>query len=210
MSWLRQEPESDEGSTADEGLPPRGTAAVKLAGGARPLGIAKQSATKMPELAKSSGGAGPSWSRAYGKSAADAAAVKSACETRSSRIVKYSVTSEPERKDNILGRNQTRLELWEGHLKDPIVPLDKAVSRLPIGSRPFVDSVLSGLRPSGLRHGAKDLERAVVGKGVALFWIRGTACVCAQRPRIGTFQGSVDRTVSSSSFLLKKEPMVLK
>ena len=28
--------------------------------------------------------------------------------------------------DNILGRNQTRLELWEEHLKDPITALDKA------------------------------------------------------------------------------------
>ena len=32
-----------------------------------------------------------------------------------------------ERKDNILGRNKTRLELWEEHLKDPIVALDKAL-----------------------------------------------------------------------------------
>ena len=32
---------------------------------------------------------------------------------------------DPERKDNILGRNETRLELWEEHLKDPIVALDK-------------------------------------------------------------------------------------
>ena len=31
-----------------------------------------------------------------------------------------------ERKDNILGRNTTRLELWEEHLKDPIVALDTA------------------------------------------------------------------------------------
>ena len=30
------------------------------------------------------------------------------------------------RKDNILGRNETRLELWEEHLKDPIAALDKA------------------------------------------------------------------------------------
>ena len=30
------------------------------------------------------------------------------------------------RKDNILGRNKTRLELWEEHLKDPIVALDQA------------------------------------------------------------------------------------
>ena len=33
----------------------------------------------------------------------------------------------PERKDNILGRNRTRLELWAAHLKDPIVALDKAL-----------------------------------------------------------------------------------
>ena len=26
---------------------------------------------------------------------------------------------DPARKDNILGRNNTRLELWEEHLKDP-------------------------------------------------------------------------------------------
>ena len=34
---------------------------------------------------------------------------------------------DPERKDKILGRNKTRLELWEEHLKDPIVALDKAL-----------------------------------------------------------------------------------
>ena len=34
---------------------------------------------------------------------------------------------DPERKDNILERNKTRLELWEEHLKDPIVALDKAL-----------------------------------------------------------------------------------
>ena len=32
-----------------------------------------------------------------------------------------------ERKDNILARNETRLELWAEHLKDPIVALDKAL-----------------------------------------------------------------------------------
>ena len=30
------------------------------------------------------------------------------------------------RKDNILIRNKTRLELWEEHFKDPLVALDKA------------------------------------------------------------------------------------
>ena len=34
---------------------------------------------------------------------------------------------DPERKDNILGRSKTRLELWEEHLKDPTVALDKAL-----------------------------------------------------------------------------------
>ena len=34
---------------------------------------------------------------------------------------------DPARKDNILGRNKTRLELWEEHLKDPIVALDIAL-----------------------------------------------------------------------------------
>ena len=36
-------------------------------------------------------------------------------------------------------------------------------------------------------------------KGFGTIWTRGTACVCAQHPRIGTFQG----------FLLKKETVVL-
>ena len=33
----------------------------------------------------------------------------------------------PEREDNILGRNKTRLALGEEHLKDPTVALDKAL-----------------------------------------------------------------------------------
>ena len=58
----------------------------KTVGESRPLpGIAKQSATTKPGLVeKSSGAAGPSWSRANGDSAAATAAVKSAGETRSS------------------------------------------------------------------------------------------------------------------------------
>ena len=35
--------------------------------------------------------------------------------------------NDPERKDNNLGRNKTRLELCEEHLKDSIVALGKAV-----------------------------------------------------------------------------------
>ena len=33
----------------------------------------------------------------------------------------------PVRKDDILGRKQTTLELWEEHLKDPVIALDKAL-----------------------------------------------------------------------------------
>ena len=35
---------------------------------------------------------------------------------------------DPDRKDNILKRNETRLALWEEHLKDPILALDKALN----------------------------------------------------------------------------------
>ena len=34
---------------------------------------------------------------------------------------------DPERKDNILGRNKTRPELWKEYFKDPIVALDKSL-----------------------------------------------------------------------------------
>ena len=34
---------------------------------------------------------------------------------------------DPEREDNILGRNKTRCALWEEHTKDPIVALDNAL-----------------------------------------------------------------------------------
>ena len=34
---------------------------------------------------------------------------------------------EPTREESIKGRNETRLALWEAHLKDPIVALDKAL-----------------------------------------------------------------------------------
>ena len=37
---------------------------------------------------------------------------------------------DPARKENILGKNKTRLELWEEHLKDPIIALDTALKCL--------------------------------------------------------------------------------
>ena len=37
---------------------------------------------------------------------------------------------DPDRKQDILERKQTRLELWEEHLKDPSIALDKALKCL--------------------------------------------------------------------------------
>ena len=37
---------------------------------------------------------------------------------------------DPARKEDILGRTETRLELWEEHLKDPIAALAKALECL--------------------------------------------------------------------------------
>ena len=50
----------------------------------------------------------------------------------------------------------------------------------------------------------KDLS----GKVFGLILTRGTACVCAQRPPIGTFQGSMGRMASSLFFLAQNEPVV--
>ena len=73
------------------------------------------------------------------------------------------------------GRNETRLELWEEHIIDPLVALDrsfevcgKSVSRLTVGSRLVVDLVFNGLWRRGLRHGVKDVGQTFEGKSLAL------------------------------------------
>ena len=103
---------------------------------------------------------------------------------------------DPERKDNFLGRNTTRLELWEEHPTDPhcgsgqsFEVRGESVSRLTIGSIPFVEFVFNGLWPRW---------KNLCGKEFGPTWFCGTVCVCAQHPRIGMSQRSMDRTVSSS------------
>ena len=111
---------------------------------------------------------------------------------------------DPARKDNILKRNQTRLELWEEHLKDPIIALDKAleklgdsVSRMIGGPRHFVEVVVfNGLRPRCQKCGTHRCEKVF-----GLVWARGIVCVCAQPPRIGKFREVWGRVASSSSSL---------
>ena len=72
-------------------VPPAATAAMSVGDGeARPPCIAKYLVTATSELAESSGGAGPSWSRAHGATIADVtAAVKSAAKAPPPGEVKY-------------------------------------------------------------------------------------------------------------------------
>ena len=108
-----------------------------------------------------------------------------------------------DRKDNISGRNKTRLELWEEHLRDPIAGTGQSVevrgrirAKLDLWPETLLwKLVFNGLWPRGLRRRSRDPEQAFVFGPI---WIRGTACVCAQHPRIGMSQGSMGRTVSSS------------
>ena len=113
---------------------------------------------------------------------------------------------DPTREDNILGRNKTRLALWEEHLKDPIVALDKArkcgkfvleVSAQVLGGR----SVLQWLALASSKVFGKPIWESV--------WPFldpwNSVCVCAQHSWSGMYQGSTGRT-ASSFFLIQKEP----
>ena len=124
---------------------------------------------------------------------------------------------DPKRKDNILGRNKNATGTVGRAPQTPDRGLGRSfevrgefVLKLGYCPRDFlVEVVFNGLWPRGLRHGAKDVGTNFCGKMFGLTWILGTACVCAHLPRIGTFQESMGRMVSSSFFLWKKEPMVL-
>ena len=82
---------------------------------------------------------------------------------------------DPARKVNILGRNQTRLELWEERLKDPIIDLDKA---LKCPENPHQGRSLKGFceEPRKLHYPAvgwvqefcKRCGKTVVGRRLAL------------------------------------------
>ena len=108
------------------------------------------------------------------------------------------------RKDNILRRKQTRLELWEGpnhSLGQSSEVLGESVSRLTFGSRHLMKKScqfqwpLAGKAQSLCQRCGKDLS----GKAFGLIWTRGIARVCAQLPLIRTFRGSMGRTASSFS-----------
>ena len=72
---------------------------------------------------------------------------------------------DPTRKDNILGRKKTRLELWEEHLEDPVVALDKASAR---SASWRVAGLAMALQHRRSQDFAKDVGRAVLGRHLAL------------------------------------------
>ena len=84
-----------------------------------------------------------------------------------------------------MGRNKTRLELRDEHLKDPIVALDKALKCVENswwsvwGSNPQWP-VLASSEVCG-----KSRSRRAFGPT----WIRWIVCVYAQHPASGMFQG---------------------
>ena len=72
--------------------------------------------------------------------------------------------------------------------------------------KPLVDSLMkcNGLQLCGHQDFAKNVEKCLFGKASGFAWIRGAVCACAQRPPIGTFQGSMGSMASSSSSLSRR------
>ena len=82
----------------------------------------------------------------------------------------------------------------------------ESVSRLTVGSRPVVALVFSGLLPRGLRHGAKDVGQAFVGKCLALFGSVGQRTVTHSLHALVCPKEVCGELLF---FFLKKEPMDL-
>ena len=79
---------------------------------------------------------------------------------------------DPALKDNIVGRKQTRLDLWEEHFKDPIIALDKALKcqANPHSGCPLAQSSCGKareLRLGGLRHFAKEVGKTFLRRRLA-------------------------------------------
>ena len=85
---------------------------------------------------------------------------------------------DPTRKDNILGRNETRLAPWGEHLKDPIIALDKALKCVKIGIRGLGPSALWRERSlMGAVGFLQSLWERRSGRAFGPTWIRWTVCL---------------------------------
>ena len=90
-------------------------------------------------------------------------------------------------KRTFLGRNKTRLELWEEHLKD----LDKALKC--VEDQCWLEALWKQ-GSNGMRSGGVGSDATVVGRGlVAFFWVLGIVCVYAKPLRSGMSQGGTGR-----------------
>ena len=108
---------------------------------------------------------------------------------------------DPAREDNILVRNKTRLALWEEHLKDPIVALDKALKSVENSCQKVLARVLCGgsVFHWPLLASSKVYGRSRFGRAIGPTWIRWIVCAYAQHPWSGMCQGSTGRMASSFS-----------
>ena len=101
---------------------------------------------------------------------------------------------DPARKQGILGKTRTRLDLWREHFKDPIAALAKALECL---ENPDL----------GLAFGftvCRCREKEPTGKASGLARTHGTWCVCVHHPALGVTRGNMDHIVSFSSSLSGK------
>ena len=125
---------------------------------------------------------------------------------------------DPARREDILGRKRTRLELWEEHLKDPKCSLGKSLkllgvslSELTSGSQVLVASRVgcNGLQSCGREDAAKDVGRALLGRRLASLGSmgRGAFTYIIQLLECPVEVWATQRAFSSS--FIRKEPVAL-
>ena len=88
-------------------------------------------------------------------------------------------------KDNILGRNTTRLELWEEHFKDPIVALDRALKCVEDWYQSWLQAFVEARQQWHVIGWCRIRCYRCGTRSCGLFWMLG---LCAQPPRTGMSQ----------------------
>ena len=125
---------------------------------------------------------------------------------------------DPGRKEDVVVNTKTRLDLWEGHLKDPMAALTKALECLE--KSPLVLAFgfvvcccqswwLQWLQYCGRGDFAKDLGKALLGRRLTLPGSMGR-CACAHIIQLLECPGDVPATQGAFlSSLIKKESVAL-
>ena len=117
---------------------------------------------------------------------------------------------DPEREDNIMGRNETRLALWKEQLKDPIVGLDKALKCVESSCWKVVARVLCGgcVLQWLLLASSKVCGRSRFGRAFGPTWIRWILCL-----RTASVEWNVPGKYGPHGelffFLIQKEPATM-